>query len=40
VAATALAAARGADVIRVHDVPANVAALRTVGRARWSGADE
>ncbi len=29
VAATALAADRGADVIRVHDVPENVAAVRT-----------
>ncbi len=30
VAASALAADRGADVIRVHDVPENVAAVRTV----------
>jgi dihydropteroate synthase len=29
VAATALAADRGADVVRVHDVPENVAAVRT-----------
>ncbi|WP_255194173.1 dihydropteroate synthase [Natronobeatus ordinarius] len=34
VAATALAADRGADVIRVHDVPENVAAVRTALAAR------
>jgi dihydropteroate synthase len=33
-AATALATERGADVIRVHDVPENVAAVRTVEAAR------
>jgi len=33
IAATALAADRGADVIRVHDVAANVAALDTVAAA-------
>jgi dihydropteroate synthase len=33
VAATALAAERGADIVRVHDVAANVAAVRTVERA-------
>ncbi|MDZ7701973.1 MAG: dihydropteroate synthase [Halobacteriales archaeon] len=39
VAASALAAARGADVLRVHDVPENVAAVRAVEAAahpeRW-----
>ncbi|APW99581.1 dihydropteroate synthase [Halobiforma lacisalsi AJ5] len=34
VAATALAADRGADVVRVHDVPENVAAVRTALAAR------
>ncbi|MFB6135135.1 MAG: dihydropteroate synthase [Halobacteriaceae archaeon] len=34
VAATALAAERGADVVRVHDVAENVAAVRTVEAAR------
>ncbi|SER16738.1 dihydropteroate synthase [Natrinema salaciae] len=34
VAATALAADRGADLIRVHDVPENVAAVRTALAAR------
>ena len=34
VAATALAADRGADIVRVHDVPENVAAVRTVKAAR------
>jgi dihydropteroate synthase len=29
VAASALAADRGADVVRVHDVPENVVAIRT-----------
>jgi len=33
-AATALAAERGADIVRVHDVPENVAAVRTVAAAR------
>jgi dihydropteroate synthase len=33
VAATALAAERGADIVRVHDVKANVAAVRTVQAA-------
>ncbi|WP_276260075.1 dihydropteroate synthase [Haloglomus litoreum] len=33
VAATALAAARGADVVRVHDVAENVAAVRTIEAA-------
>jgi dihydropteroate synthase len=33
VAATALAAERGADVVRVHDVPENVAAVRVVQAA-------
>ncbi|WP_254525126.1 dihydropteroate synthase [Natrinema caseinilyticum] len=34
VAATALAADRGADIVRVHDVPENVAAVRTALSAR------
>jgi dihydropteroate synthase len=34
VAATALAAERGADVVRVHDVPENVSAVRVVQAAR------
>lgn len=34
IAATALAAERGADIVRVHDVPENVAAVRTVEAAR------
>ncbi|SFC08358.1 dihydropteroate synthase [Halobiforma haloterrestris] len=34
VAATAIAADRGADVVRVHDVPENVAAVRTALAAR------
>jgi dihydropteroate synthase len=34
VAATALAADRGVDVVRVHDVPENVAAVRTAGATR------
>ena len=33
VAATAIAAARGVDLVRVHDVPANVAAVSTAHRA-------
>jgi dihydropteroate synthase len=33
VAATALAAERGADIVRVHDVEENVAAVRTVQAA-------
>ncbi len=33
VAASALAAARGADILRVHDVPENVAAVRAVEAA-------
>lgn len=33
VAATTLAAMRGADIIRVHDVPENLAAVRTVDAA-------
>jgi dihydropteroate synthase len=33
VAATTIAAERGADVVRVHDVEANVAAVRTVTAA-------
>lgn len=33
VAATTLAAERGADIVRVHDVEANVAAVRTVAAA-------
>ncbi|NUC74585.1 dihydropteroate synthase [Haloterrigena sp. SYSU A558-1] len=43
VAATAIAADRGADIVRVHDVPENVAAVRTALAARdpnrfdWSG---
>ncbi|MFB6136959.1 MAG: dihydropteroate synthase [Halobacteriaceae archaeon] len=34
VAATALAAGRGVDVVRVHDVPENVAAVRAASAAR------
>ena len=34
IAATALAAERGADIVRVHDAPENVAAVRTVEAAR------
>jgi len=34
VAATALAAERGADIVRVHDVAANVAAVDVVEAAR------
>jgi dihydropteroate synthase len=34
VAATAIAADRGADLVRVHDVPENVAAVRTALAAR------
>ncbi|SDJ33952.1 dihydropteroate synthase [Natronorubrum texcoconense] len=34
VAASALAADRGADIVRVHDVPENVAAIRTALAAR------
>ncbi|PSP98254.1 dihydropteroate synthase, partial [Halobacteriales archaeon QS_5_70_17] len=34
VAATALAAERGADIVRVHDVPENVAAVATAERTR------
>ena len=33
VAATALAAERGADIVRVHDVAENVAAVRTAEAA-------
>jgi len=33
IAGTALAAARGADIVRVHDVAENVAAVRTVAAA-------
>ncbi|MFB6080987.1 MAG: dihydropteroate synthase [Haloferacaceae archaeon] len=44
VAATALAADRGADLVRVHDVPENVAAVRTALAARdptrFAGRDE
>jgi dihydropteroate synthase len=36
IAGTALAADRGADVVRVHDVPENVAAVRTIEAARSS----
>jgi dihydropteroate synthase len=32
IAATSIAADRGADVVRVHDVAENVAAIRTVTR--------
>ncbi|MBP2252288.1 dihydropteroate synthase [Halarchaeum solikamskense] len=38
VAGTAIAAERGADVVRVHDVPENAAAVRTVDATR-RGAD-
>lgn len=34
VAASAIAADRGADIVRVHDVPENVAAVRTALAAR------
>ncbi|GAA0292616.1 dihydropteroate synthase [Halarchaeum salinum] len=34
VAGTAIAAERGADIVRVHDVPENVAAVRTVEATR------
>ncbi|GAB3683607.1 dihydropteroate synthase [Salinarchaeum chitinilyticum] len=37
IAGTALAAERGADVVRVHDVPENVAAVRTVEAAHSTG---
>ncbi|MHC3439239.1 dihydropteroate synthase [Natrialbaceae archaeon A-gly3] len=40
VAATAIAADRGADVIRVHDVPENVAAVKTALATRDPGAFE
>jgi dihydropteroate synthase len=33
VAGTTIAAERGADIVRVHDVPENVAAVRAVGAA-------
>jgi dihydropteroate synthase len=39
VAATALAAMRGADIIRVHDVPENLAAVRTVAAATGEDSD-
>jgi len=39
VAATALAAERGADIVRVHDVEPNAAAVRTAERTRSSPAD-
>jgi dihydropteroate synthase len=35
IAGTAVAAERGADIVRVHDVPENVAAVRT-----WLAADD
>jgi len=35
-AATALAADRGADIVRVHDAAENVAAVRTVEAANGS----
>ncbi|WP_114575807.1 dihydropteroate synthase [Saliphagus sp. LR7] len=38
VAATALAADRGADIVRVHDVPENVAAVRTALATREGAA--
>jgi len=38
VAATALAAERGADIVRVHDVEPNVAAVRTAAAADDAGA--
>jgi len=37
VAATAMAAERGVDVVRVHDVPENVAAIRTATRTTTPG---
>ena len=37
VAATALAADRGADIVRVHDVPENVAAVRVAHMMRDAG---
>jgi len=37
IAGTTLAAERGADVVRVHDVPENVAAVRTVEAAHSTG---
>ncbi|MFB6157652.1 MAG: dihydropteroate synthase, partial [Haloferacaceae archaeon] len=37
VAATAVAADRGADIVRVHDVPENVAAVRTALATRGPG---
>ncbi len=40
VAATALAADRGADIVRVHDVPENVAAVRTALATREEAAFE
>jgi len=40
VAATALAADRGADIVRVHDVKENVAAVRTVAAADDRGTED
>ncbi|GGM71245.1 dihydropteroate synthase [Halarchaeum rubridurum] len=40
VAGTAIAAERGADVVRVHDVPENVAAVRTVEATRRGAGDD
>ena len=40
VAGTALAAERGADIVRVHDVAENVAAVRTVEAAKGTGRDD
>ena len=37
IAGTALATDRGADIVRVHDVPENVAAVRTIEAARSAG---
>jgi dihydropteroate synthase len=39
VAASALAAERGADIVRVHDVPENVAAVRTALATRGDAED-
>lgn len=40
VAGTALVAERGADIVRVHDVPENVAAVRTQGMVDGVGRNE
>jgi len=40
VAATSLAADRGADIVRVHDVAENVAAVRTAEMAADPGLDD